>query len=216
MATLANIVPKKVALIIGSTRVIRAGPEVVSFVKKTLLTSPSTTAPEIEIVDIADFNLPVFNEKTLPAMVPAQGQFEHEHSKKWSAAIAPFDGYIFVAPEYNFGLPGGLKNAIDYLYNEWIGKPVLIVTYGIFGGSSSSDQLQKTLNGMKLRVVETRPQLAYAGPGMADMFAATGTGKVGPNSIELWEKEGKEPLLKGFTELVELLETPVPEPAKTE
>ena len=216
MATLANIVPKKVALIIGSTRAIRAGPDVVSFVHKILLTSTASHAPEISILDIASFNLPVFNEKILPAMVPAQGQFEYEHSKKWSAAMAPFDGYIFVSPEYNYGLPGGVKNAIDYLYNEWIVKPVLIVTYGIKGGSNISEQLEKTLTGMKLRVVETRPQLPYAGPGMADMFAATGTGKLGPNTLELWEKEGKEPLLKGFGELVELLETPVPEPAKSE
>jgi NAD(P)H-dependent FMN reductase len=149
-------------------------------------------------------------------MVPAQGQFEHEHSKKWSAAIAPFDGYIFVSPEYNYGLPGGVKNAIDYLYNELAGKPVLIVTYGIKGGSISSESLERTFTGMKTRVVETRPQLSYAGPGMAEMFAATGTGKLGPNTIELWEKEGKEPLLKGFEQLVTLLETPVPEPAKSE
>jgi hypothetical protein len=50
---------------------------------------------------------------------------------------------------------------------------------------------------------------------MDEMFAATGTGKLGPKTVELWEKEGKEPLLKGFAELVELLETPVPEPAKS-
>jgi len=212
----SNASPKKVALIIASTRPIRAGPEVVSFVHKILLTSPISPSPELSIVDVADFNLPVFNEKILPAMVPAQGQFEHEHSKKWSAAIAPFDGYVFVSPEYNFGLPGGVKNAIDYLYNELTGKPILIVTYGIKGGSGSSENLEKTFTGMKTRVVETRPQLSYAGPGMAEMFAATGTGKLGPNTIELWEKEGKEPLLKGFEQLVTLLDTPVPEPAKSE
>ena len=130
--------------------------------------------------------------------------------------MASFDGYIFVSPEYNFGLPGGVKNAIDYLYHEWIGKPILIVTYGIKGGSSSSDNLKQTLNGMKLRVVETRPMLAYAGPGMEDMFTASGTGKVGPNSLELWGKEAKEPLLKGFGELVEFMEVPVSKPAKNE
>jgi len=205
---------KKVAIIIGSTRVVRAGPAVVEFVHKVFETSSATPKPLLSTIDIAAFNLPVFNERILPAMVPAMGQFEHEHSKAWSAAIAPFDGYVFVAPEYNFGTPGGLKNAIDYLYNEWIGKPVLIVTYGIQGGKTSSESLEKTLKGMKLRVVETKPQLKYAGPGMDDMYAATGTGVVGPNSLKLWEEEGKEPLLKGFAELVELMEAPVSEPAK--
>jgi NAD(P)H-dependent FMN reductase len=165
---MASTIPKKIALIIGSTRANRAGPNVVDFVQKTLKTSPSASKTDLSIVDIASFNLPVFNEKILPAMVPAQGQFEHEHSKAWSAAIAPFDGYIFVSPEYNYGTPGGVKNAIDYLYNEWIGKPILIVTYGIHGGAISSESLKKTLVGMKTRVVETRPQLKYAGPGLDD------------------------------------------------
>jgi NAD(P)H-dependent FMN reductase len=213
---MATTTPKKVALIIGSTRAVRAGPTVVDFVYKIFLASPSTPKPELSIIDIATFNLPVFNERILPAMIPAYGQFEHEHSKAWSAAIAPFDGYVFVAPEYNFGTPGGLKNAIDYLYNEWIGKPVLIVTYGIKGGNMTSESLKTTLNGMKLRVVETRPALKYAGPGMDDMMAAAGTGNVGPNSLKLWEEEGKEPLLKGFAELIELLETPASESAKAE
>jgi NAD(P)H-dependent FMN reductase len=211
---MATTNPKKIALIIGSTRSVRAGPAVVDVVHKIFLSSTSTPKPELSIIDIAEFNLPVFNERVLPAMVPAQAQLEHEHSKAWSAAIALFDGYVLVSPEYNYGVPGGVKNAIDYLYNEWIGKPMLIVTYGIHGGKISSDSLQKTLEGMKLRVVETRPQLTYAGPGMDETFATTATGTLGPKTMKLWEEEGKEPLLKGFKELVELLESPAPEPAK--
>ena len=54
----------------------------------------------------------------------------------------PYDGYVFVSPEYNYGMPGGVKNAIDYLYNELTGKPILIITYGIFGGLKCSEQLE--------------------------------------------------------------------------
>jgi NAD(P)H-dependent FMN reductase len=75
--------------------------------------------------------------------------------------VKPFDGYIFVSPEYNFGIAGGVKNAIDYLYHEWIGKPVFIVTYGTKGGNHSSDNLKTTHSGIKLRVIETRPQLKF-------------------------------------------------------
>jgi NAD(P)H-dependent FMN reductase len=119
-----------------------------------------------------------------------------------------------VAPEYNHGVSGGLKNAIDYLFHEWTGKPVFIVTYGTRGGNFSSDSLKQTLSVvMKLRVVETRPMLKFAGPGMEElMMAAIGT--VGPKTMEEWEEIAKEPLLKGFEELVELLEAPVPEPTK--
>jgi NAD(P)H-dependent FMN reductase len=207
---MATTIPKKVALIIASTRTVRVGPTVVNFVHKVLLTSPSTPKPEISIIDIASFNLPVFNERTIPAMVTEQAQFEHEYSKAWSAAIKPFHGYIFVAPEYNHGVPGGVKNAIDYLFHEWIGKPVFIVTYGSHGGKFSSDALKQTLSCMKLRVVETRPMLQFAGQGKEEMMMAAG-GKVGPKIMEEWEKVAKEPLLKGFEELVELLEASSPE-----
>lgn len=214
-STMAATNPKKVALIIASTRAVRVGPSVVDFVHKTLLTSSSTPTPSISILDVAAFNLPVFNERILPAMVPAYGQFEHDHSKNWSAAMAPFDSYIFVVPEYNFGLPGGVKNAVDYLYNEWIGKPVLIVSYGIKGGEMSGENLKRTLDGMKLRVVETRPMLKFA-PGQEEIMMATGAGKLGQKTLDSWEEGEKEVLLKGFGELIELMETPAPEPAKHE
>ena len=208
---MATITPKKVALIIASTRGIRVGPNVVDFVHKALLTSPATPKPELSIIDVAKFNLPVLNERIMPAMVPMYGQFEHEHSKAWSAAMAPFDAYIWVSPEYNFGVPGGVKNAIDYLYNEWIGKPVMIVTYGNQGGNHANDALKKTLSGMKLRVVETSPMLKfYPSPDRSELMTAAGQGQIGPKTLELWEQEGKEPLLKGFEELVELTETPAP------
>ena len=210
-------VSKKVALIIASTRPVRAGPTVVDFVHKVILAAPTTPKPEISIIDVATFNLPVFNERIVPAAVPAYGQFEYEHSKKWSAAIASFDAYIWVSPEYNFGLPGGVKNAIDYLFNEWVGKPTLIVTYGGMGGPNASETLNKVLTGMKLRVVETRPTLSFAGwPDKSEMIAASRQGKVGMKTLEHWEEEGKEPLLKGFGELIELMETPAPLPEKQE
>jgi len=153
----------------------------------------------------------------MPAVVPAQAQFKYEHSKKWSAAMSAVDGYIFVSPEYNYGIPGSTKNAIDYLYNEWIGKPVLIVTYGIHGGTKCSDALKEVLTGMKLRVMETRPQIKFAN--MNDAYAAIGAGSLGEETVKNWngdEKEAKGPLLNGFEELVVALNKPVEEPMKAE
>jgi NAD(P)H-dependent FMN reductase len=211
---MATPIPKKIALIIASTRAVRVGPTVVSFVHQVLLTSPSTPKPEISIIDIASFNLPVFNERVVPALIPKHGQFQYEHSKAWSATIKQFDGYIIVAAEYNHGVPGGLKNAIDYLYHEWTGKPVLIITYGVHGGNFSSEALKETLGVvMKLRVVETRPMLKFAGPGMEEVMMA-GVGRVGPKTMEEWEDIAKGPFLKGFEELVELLEAAAEEPTK--
>ena len=87
--------------------------------------------PEISIIDIASFNLPVFNERAIPAMITEYAQFEYERSKAWSAAIKLFDGYIFVAPECNLGVPGEechrlLIQGVDwqaglnlYVWNSW-------------------------------------------------------------------------------------------------
>ncbi|KAI9642863.1 hypothetical protein NHQ30_008597 [Ciborinia camelliae] len=199
---------KKIALIIGSTRAVRIGPSVVDFIYKILISSKVTPVPAITIVDISTFALPVYNEAVMPAMVPAQASFTHEHSKAWSAEISKYDAYIFVSAEYNYGLPSGIKNAIDYLYNEWIGKPVMIVTYGVHGGQLASKNLNETLKGMNLRVVETRPELKFGGEGKEDVFKAVG-GVLGEKSLKLWEDEKKEEVAKAFGELVELLETPV-------
>jgi NAD(P)H-dependent FMN reductase len=150
-------------------------------------------------------------------MVPAFAtDFKYEHSRKWSSAIAAFDGYIFVSPEYNMGIPGGAKNAIDYLYHAWIGKPVLIITYGIKGGKTANAQLKDVLTCMKLKVVETRPQLTFRGEGMAEVGLAGGQGVLGPETKKDWEdattESGKD-ILKGYGELIELLNAPAPGPA---
>ena len=96
---MASTTPKKIALIQSSTRPLRIGPTVAEIVHGVLKASPSYASTEITLIDVADFKLPIFDEKIVPAMVPTYGQFEHEHSKKWSAAIAPYDGYIFISPE---------------------------------------------------------------------------------------------------------------------
>jgi NAD(P)H-dependent FMN reductase len=110
----------------------------------------------IHHVDIAAFNPPVFNEEVMPSMVPAMQQFAHDHSKIWSAEIARYDAYILVTACYNGGPLGGIKNAIDYLYNEWIGKPMMLISHGIKGGKTASDSLKTTLEVMNLNLVEMR------------------------------------------------------------
>jgi NAD(P)H-dependent FMN reductase len=205
----------KIALITTSTRNPRFGPAVTAYIKEIF--SPAATENKITLstVDVADFKLPVFDDTILPAMVPSKGEFTKEHSKAWSAEIAKYDAYVLGANEYNFGMSGSTKNAIDYLYNAWIGKPILIVTYGIMGATNASEQLKTVLTGMKLRVCETRPALAFengsAGP---DMYTAVATGQMGDGTKNLWDKEKKEELLKGFGELVEELKR-VPQPATT-
>lgn len=204
----------KIALISTSTRQPRVGPAIADLIK-TILTPSLPSFSSLTIIDVFDFALPVYDEIGLmPAMVPAKGTFKNAHSKAWSTEIAKYDAYILLANEYNFGMSGATKNAIDYLYNEWIGRPVLIVTYGIMGGMNASSQLKTVLEGMKLRVCGTRVQLAFAGEVAGPELWSAAGGILGELTRKAWI-EGKGDLVKGFGELVGLMETPVVAPVMT-
>ncbi|KAK9350290.1 flavoprotein-like protein [Lipomyces doorenjongii] len=195
----------KVAIVICSTRTPRVGDKVADFVKGVLEGQDTPGSPTLSLVDVADYKLPVYDEPVVPAMVPANAQFTHEHSKVWSAKIAEFSGYIFVTPEYNYGIPGSIKNAIDYLYNEWQGKPVFIVSYGVNGGSFASDALKQTLDGMKLLVCPTRVTLPFYGGQGPDVYAAMSNGMLGDDTKASWTTDKQQTILKGYAELMEKL-----------
>ena len=125
----------KIGIIIGSTRPGRNSEAVANWVYKL---SNKRTDAEFELVDIADYNLPLLDEP-YPAMMH---QYTKEHTKTWSAKIAEFDGFIFVTPEYNHATSGALKNAIDYLSVEWNNKAVGFVSYGSDGGVRAAENLR--------------------------------------------------------------------------
>ena len=113
----------RIAIIIGSTRPGRNGEAVAKWVYEI---AQKRSDAEFELVDIKDFNLPLLDEP----MSPIMGQYSHQHTKTWSAKIASFDAYVFVTPEYNHATSGALKNAIDFLYHEWVNKAAGFVGYG--------------------------------------------------------------------------------------
>ncbi|KAK1963406.1 NADPH-dependent FMN reductase [Colletotrichum sublineola] len=198
---------KKVAVIATSTRTPRIGTQVADLVKDMIAKDAADSNIDLSLVEVAAFKLPVFDEQVMPAQVPALASFAHEHSRAWSSEIGKHDAYILVVPEYNYGLAGATKNAIDYLYNEWTGKPAAVVSYGIMGGNAASAQARQTLGGMKLRVAPTSPALAFAGGVGPDLTAAMTQGELGEETRKKWGEE-KETVLKAFGELKELLDTP--------
>ncbi|KAI1075275.1 NADPH-dependent FMN reductase family protein [Whalleya microplaca] len=199
---------KSVAIITMSTRATRIGPSVAEYVKNTIEKPLASAGISLTPLDVVKFNLPVFNEHVAPAMVPEKASFVHEHSKVWSAEIAKYDGYVLVIPEYNYGMAGGTKNAIDYLLNEWKGKPVTIVSYGVKGGNTANDQVKGALSGCGLVITETRPTLPFLGGAGPDLYAAMGEGKLGADTLKSWEEEKSEIILKAATELKDLLLQP--------
>ncbi len=197
---------KSVAILIGSTRTPRVGPHVVAFVKETLEKKADLSGISLSLVDVADFKLPVFDESQLPGQVTDGSTYAHEHSRAFSAAIKKHDGYILVSPEYNYSVPGGVKNAIDYLAHEWKTKPIGIVTYGLFGGAHASDHLNHILSKVGLKVVSTRPQLAFQGGLGPDAFAAIG-GNLAPETKTKWETEEADGLVRTLAEVKAILDS---------
>jgi NAD(P)H-dependent FMN reductase len=96
---------------------------------------------EVELLDLAEIALPFMDEPNYPSIQ----QYQHDHTKKWSETIASSDAFIIVLAEYNFGFPAPIKNALDYLFNEWKHKPVGFVSYGGMSGGVRSAQMLKPI-----------------------------------------------------------------------
>ncbi|MBU3144811.1 NADPH-dependent FMN reductase [Clostridium sp. CF012] len=143
----------KIAIIIGSTRPGRNGAAVANWVYEI---SKKRTDAEFELVDIADYNLPLLDEP-YPAMMH---QYTKDHTNAWSAKISEFDGFIFVTPEYNHSTSGALKNAIDYLSLEWNNKAAGFVSYGSAGGVRAVEHLR--LIAGELQMADVRSQVTLS------------------------------------------------------
>ncbi len=139
-----------VLLIMGSTRAGRLCPILATWVAGI---ARSSAGIGCEVVDLADWPLPMDDEPGIPAL----GGYVCAHTRAWSEKIAGADAFVFVTPQYNWGYPAPLKNAIDHLYVEWGGKPLVIVTYGGHGGGKCANQLRQVADGLKMRVMPTAP-----------------------------------------------------------
>lgn len=105
---------------------------------------------------MAEFGLPLLDEP-VPAMF---GDYRHPHTRRWAETVGSFDAFVFVTPEYNHSLPAALKNAIDYLYAEWDGKPAGLIGYGIHGAPRALDHLRLVLAEVRAAAVPTQVSLS--------------------------------------------------------
>ncbi|MDA8440104.1 MAG: NAD(P)H-dependent oxidoreductase [Propionibacterium sp.] len=130
----------KIAIVVGSIREGRVGSSVGSWVLESLGHRDDAT---FELVELADHHLPLFTSRTLPAA--AKGHYDDPAAQAWGDTIARFDGYIFVTPEYNHGIPGAFKNAYDTLGVEWQHKAVAFVSYGANDGVRAVEQWRQVV-----------------------------------------------------------------------
>jgi NAD(P)H-dependent FMN reductase len=132
------------AVIIGSTRPGRVGPSVAEWITAA---ARAHGGFQVEVLDLAEVNLPMFDEPRHPRL----RQYEHQHTRDWSAVIDRADAFIFVVPEYNYGFNAATKNAIDYLHHEWHYKPVGFASYGgVAAGTRAVQQLKQVMTTLKM------------------------------------------------------------------
>ncbi|WP_329190113.1 NAD(P)H-dependent oxidoreductase [Actinacidiphila glaucinigra] len=143
----------RIAVILGSTRPGRIGEGVAQWVYENAALRDDA---EYELVDVADYALPLLDEPVPPSM----GRYSRPHSFAWAEKIASFDGYVFVTAEYNHSIPGALKNAVDYLFAEWNNKAAGFVAYGSAGGTRAVEHLRLVMS--ELRVATVRAQVALS------------------------------------------------------
>jgi NAD(P)H-dependent FMN reductase len=142
----------RIAVVVGSNRPRRICDQIAAWVQRALR---DAGLGETGLIDLQEIGLPFLDEPDMPA----HGRYEHEHTIRWSALISSYDGFVFVFPQYNWGYPAVLKNALDFLYDEWSGKPAGLVTYGTRGGGLAAAQLEQVLQGLHMRPTETNVEL---------------------------------------------------------
>ena len=114
---------------------------------------------EVEVLDLRDYDMPFFNEAVSPSY--KQEPYQHEAVARFTKKIAEGEAFIMVTPEYNHGTSGVLKNALDWVYQEWNNKPVAFVSYGSVGGARAVEQLR--LNAVELQMAPIRAAVHIPG-----------------------------------------------------
>jgi NAD(P)H-dependent FMN reductase len=161
----------RLAVIIGSTRPGRVGLPVADwFVKR----ARSHGGFELEVADLAEIKLPMMDEPNHPRL----HRYTHQHTKDWSARIERADAVVMVTPEYNYGYPAALKNAIDYLHEEWRDKPIGFVSYGgVAAGTRAVQQLKQVVTTLRMVPVVESVNIPFVAQFVDD------DGRIKPNDV---------------------------------
>jgi NAD(P)H-dependent FMN reductase len=133
----------RIAVVLGSTRPGRVGERVCRFVMGH---AAAVAGAEFAVLDLAEHPMPFFDEPLAPLANPDRAPVPAV--RRWLAAMAAADAYLFLTPEYNFAPPAVLKNALDFLATEASGKPASILSYSTtaHGGALAGQQLRLALS----------------------------------------------------------------------
>jgi NAD(P)H-dependent FMN reductase len=154
-------------IIVGSTRPGRVGPSLAGWFEAF---AREHGGFEPALVDLAAFNLPVYDEPNHPRL----RKYEKSHTGEWSASVDAADAFVFVTPEYNYFAPPSLINAIDFVYHEWGYKPAGILSYGgASGGMRSAQMLKLLLTTVKVMPIPESVNVHYVAKAIDEKGAFT-------------------------------------------
>lgn len=157
----------KIGIVVGSIRDVRKGIHVGEWLLEQTRTRDDA---EYVLIDLKSFDVPLLTSAVHPMM--ANREYESEQVRAWGAAIDACDGFVFVTAEYNHGVPGAFKNAVDSIAPEWVNKPVGFVSYGSVEGSRAVEQWRQIVANFSM--FDVRAQTSFNG--FTD-FEADGTVK---------------------------------------
>ena len=167
-----NNIPVSIKVIIGSIREGRFSDKAAAWIAEELKKQAGVA---VEVLDLRNFDMPFFNEPVSPSY--KQEPYKNEAVARFTAKIAEGDAFVIVTPEYNHGTSGVLKNALDWVYQEWNNKPVAFVSYGSVGGARAVEQLR--LNAIELQMAPIRTAVHIPG----EQFFPVLFGKADPNEM---------------------------------
>jgi NAD(P)H-dependent FMN reductase len=130
--------PTNLSIIVGSTRPHRVGDAIGQWFHTRAVQNGKFS---VELIDLARIDLPLYDEPNHPSLQ----RYEHDHTKRWASIVSAADAYVFVTPEYNYGPPPALINALDYVYKEWNYKAAGFVSYGGISGGIRAVQVEKLI-----------------------------------------------------------------------
>src|SRR5258707_5198284 len=170
-----------ISVIVGSTRQSRFSEKPAQWIFQYL----KKRDVDARLLDLRDFPMPFFDQAMSPAW-PGRPPYENEIVRKWTAAIGASDGFIVVTPEYNYGPPAVLKNALDWVYPEWNRKAAAFVSYGAALGARGVQQLRQTLIELQLAPIRSSVHIPVAtlwahykggdvDAGLSELAASAGT-----------------------------------------
>jgi NAD(P)H-dependent FMN reductase len=149
-------------IVIASTRPVRVGLPIAEWFEQRAVAHGGF---EVEVADLAAIDLPLMNE----TKHPRRREYEHQHTKDWSVRVEAADAFVFVHPEYNHGMTAPLKNALDYLSQEWAYKPLGLVSYGsVSAGTRAAQMIKQVAVYLKLFTVAEAVSIPFVSRRIGD------------------------------------------------